>query len=235
MYPAILLHRAAYRESDLLCELLLEGGLCRAIARGAKRSKRRFVGALEPGALLNVELAARQKGGDFFELRSAKIERSAFVLFSDLRRFYHLTFVVEIARLTAHENLPAPGVFRLVRDYLAHLENHDALLESLLLWELAVFEELGVGLRFDRSALNGGCPDAVALGLGGAVRRDEISPDRAVTVRRASFNALAYLAELQAGAWIQCPSRLRSEVRQLFDELWFDLTGKWLKSSRFVL
>ncbi len=235
MLPAILLHRTAYRESDLLVELLLEGGLCRAIARGAKRSKRRFVGALEPGTLLNVELATRQKGGDFFELRSAKIERSAFVLFSELSRFYHLTFVIEIARLTAHENLPAPGLFALVRDYLAHLESHPAILESLLLWELAVFDELGVGVRFDRPALGTGRPDAVSLNLGGAVCRDEVSPDRAVTVRRASYPVLAYLAALQGGAWIQCPPRLRSEVRQLFDALWFDLTGRWLKSSRFVV
>lgn len=70
---ALLLRRVEYGESDLVLTLLTEKlGKVSALARGARKSSRRFSGALEPMHTLSVELDERP-GAELLTLVEAKL------------------------------------------------------------------------------------------------------------------------------------------------------------------
>ncbi len=72
---ALLLSRTAYRESDLIVQFFTEDrGRLSALARGARRSQRRFAGALEPFHGLVVDLTPPRRG-DLHDLLGARLDR----------------------------------------------------------------------------------------------------------------------------------------------------------------
>ena len=80
---AVLLRSIAYRESDRIVTMLTEShGKVALIARGARKSVRRFAGSLEPGCIVEIEMAIVCKGPDAkcaaleqdFKLLNAKMQ-----------------------------------------------------------------------------------------------------------------------------------------------------------------
>jgi DNA repair protein RecO (recombination protein O) len=81
---ALLLRRVAYADSDLILTLLTEElGRVSALARGARRSQRRFGGALEPIHTLRVALDERSTS-ELYILREASIDTPRHFLTSNL-------------------------------------------------------------------------------------------------------------------------------------------------------
>ncbi|HXK19309.1 MAG TPA: recombination protein O N-terminal domain-containing protein, partial [Polyangiaceae bacterium] len=71
---ALLLRRVEYGEADLVLTLLTQKlGKVSALARGARKSNKRFGGALEPMHTLAVELDERP-GAELFSLLEAKLK-----------------------------------------------------------------------------------------------------------------------------------------------------------------
>jgi DNA repair protein RecO (recombination protein O) len=69
---ALLLRAVDYRDADRIVTLFTrELGVVSALARGAKGSRRRFSGVLEPYALLRVELEGGR--GDLYTLKRAEL------------------------------------------------------------------------------------------------------------------------------------------------------------------
>lgn len=110
----------AYREADLIVTLLtLEHGKVKGVARGAKRSMRRFGGVLEPFARLRVQLAltgglARIDGAD-----AATIHPH---IRQDLLKIGYAGYACESADLLLPEGLPNSRLFRLLAAYLERLD-----------------------------------------------------------------------------------------------------------------
>jgi DNA repair protein RecO (recombination protein O) len=72
---ALLLRTVAYGESDAIVTVLTESdGKLTALARGARKSKRRFAGSLEP--VHTLALRIDDKGGEMCFLREARIARA---------------------------------------------------------------------------------------------------------------------------------------------------------------
>lgn len=93
---AIVLRSVDYGEADRIVTLLTESrGCVAAIARGARRSRRRFGGALEPFAVLEVDLALQR--GELQRLGAARVVRSCLGILGDLAKLeaagQALTFV----------------------------------------------------------------------------------------------------------------------------------------------
>ena len=60
---AIILHCIDFAESDkIVCALTRDKGVIHAIAKGAKRSKKRFPGTLEPFCEVTLDLFSRRGG-----------------------------------------------------------------------------------------------------------------------------------------------------------------------------
>lgn len=117
---AFLLRSVDYGESDRIVTLLTElRGRISAIARGARRSRQRFGGALEPFALLEVSLSRGR--GDLLRLHEATLLEAHAGLGASLDRVGAAAFVLELVRELAPEDQPEPGLFRATGEALDRL------------------------------------------------------------------------------------------------------------------
>jgi DNA repair protein RecO (recombination protein O) len=103
--PAIILRVKEFGESDLLVSCLTqEEGRLRGVAKGARRSRKRFANCLDLFCLVNLEYAARRHG-DLYLLHSCKLIQG----FPRLRTDYTaLTLASHMVEIT--ERLFPPGV-----------------------------------------------------------------------------------------------------------------------------
>lgn len=145
----LLLSRQDLGESDRILRLLTADGVqVSAVARGARASRRRFGGALEPGTRLWVGL--RKGRGDLGWVQSADVLSSPLRARSDYGRLLLLGHGCEVAQALTSE-APEVRIFQLLGVWLALLEDH-----------------AGVGrcarLAFEAKALTfvGLCPQLVA-------------------------------------------------------------------------
>jgi DNA repair protein RecO (recombination protein O) len=119
---AFVLRAVDLRESDRLLTLLtLELGKVSAVARGARSSRRRFGGALEPFALVEVVLARGRGREGLLSLSEAALIEAHAGLASDLERLGAAALVVELAREVTPEHEPDARLFDIVAEALALL------------------------------------------------------------------------------------------------------------------
>ena len=119
---AIIISCRDYRENDRLVRLFtLEHGPLTALARGAKRSIKRFGGALEPFSRLEVTLTIHEQGLSILHGIGTTTCQPA--LRHDLDRFAQAGYACEVVDRFLPEHLPNPRLFRLLATYLEHLGN----------------------------------------------------------------------------------------------------------------
>jgi len=117
---AIVLRLTDYGEADRIVSLYtLEQGKLQGIARGAKRSRKRFAGALETFAHLKLQL---HLGAGLATLASADILSIFPGIRGELTRIGSAAYACELVeRLTPDED-PNPRLFRLLYCYLERLD-----------------------------------------------------------------------------------------------------------------
>lgn len=120
---ALLVRRTELGESDLVVVLFTEQlGQLSALARGARRSRRRFVGALEPLHTLRVRL--EEKGGaELLDLVEATLERARTRLLTSLEDMDAAGRVLGWIRKASPPRTPEPEVWRAVVDLLDRLDD----------------------------------------------------------------------------------------------------------------
>ena len=159
---AIVLRTVDYGESDRVVTLLtVERGKLAAFARGARASRRRFGGALEPFTLLSVE-AKERRGADLLSLESVQVERGFGALRGDLARIACASYACELARELTRDGEPHPDLFELLSAYLAGLDAAPPVAAGLRAFELGALRAAGLGPRLDACARCGGPPGEAA-------------------------------------------------------------------------
>lgn len=119
---ALLLKRTDYREADLVVTLFTTHyGKVQALARGAKNSRKRFAGALEPIYTLDVELD-EPKRGDLFDLRTASVAVPRVHLSHDLDRLQAAGRILTWLRDALPERSREPELWELTSSLLASLD-----------------------------------------------------------------------------------------------------------------
>lgn len=148
---ALLLGRVEYGDADLIVTLFTEErGRLSALARGARRSQKRFQGSLEPFHTLRVELGAHPRG-ELFKLHSSSIECSRDALVSNLDALTQGGRALKWLRLCAPAGAHEPALWQAtcsLLDRLADkglLEQTDGLLGG---YGIRLLELLGWGLNF---------------------------------------------------------------------------------------
>ncbi len=224
---AIVLRVTRYREADLIVELLgRDIGRFSALARSARRSKRRFGGAFQLGARIEVE-ARRARVGALATLEECTIYRVPERITADLDAFHQLAFVLEVTRLSSEES-PNQTQFDLTSDYLDTLECAPPSFEALSLYELGVLKSLGMELAL-AEALHRPL-DGLSLRAGRAVLRSEVPSAIPIEPK-----ALRKLARLWSGDFVaRFDVADRRAIREAFALLWHELTGQKLRSARFL-
>jgi DNA repair protein RecO (recombination protein O) len=175
---ALLLRRVDYGESDLVLALFSESlGRISALARSARRSTRRFGGALEPMHTLEIR-CDEPRHGDLFVLREARIAVPRGRLASDLDRMQAAGRALSWVRRAAPPRTPEPEVWQVLEnllDTLSAAEPRAAGLE-LAAAGLSLLAAFGWGIDFERCVRCGKpCPEAqparVDAARGGLVGR----------------------------------------------------------------
>ncbi len=110
---AVVLSTLDYADADRLVTLFTRShGKLTAFAVGARKSKRRFAGALQPFTLLRAQLVERR--GDTFRLDAADIQETFHRIREDLPRIARALYCLELCRespgfVCAAGRVPAPA------------------------------------------------------------------------------------------------------------------------------
>ena len=123
---AIILRTYPLREADLLVTVFtrLQGKL-RGVARSAKKSKRRFGGALEPLTYVRVRYEDRERQ-ELIRLDSCEVLESPLAYQVSYVRAVALGHVAELLDESLPDHEPNDAVFRLALSVLACLRDSDA-------------------------------------------------------------------------------------------------------------
>src|SRR3954469_25355902 len=114
---AVVLSTVDYGEADRGVPLFTLGrGKLTAFAAGARKSKRRFAGALEPFTLVRAQLCERR--GDTFRLDGVDVETGFYAVRDDLPRIARALYCVELCRELTRDREPHPQLFSLLVEYL---------------------------------------------------------------------------------------------------------------------
>ena len=131
-----------YGEADSVVHLLVLGrGRLAAFARGARSSRRRFGGALEP--FTRVE-ALMSEGAELWSLREARVLEAHARLRDDLHRIAHAGYAAELVHDLTRAGEPADALFVLLEEFLTRLENGAATSARLRALELGALAASGL-------------------------------------------------------------------------------------------
>jgi DNA repair protein RecO (recombination protein O) len=238
---AILLRAVAYGEADRIVTLLGKStGRVSALAKGARKSVKRFGGGLGLGAAGRAALRERSSG-DLMALESFEVIEARIGLGGDLARTAHASYAIELCDRLCGPRHPEPAVYEWLDELLARVEGRGATAERLRVFELGLLERLGIGPSLDT---------CVSCGRGGDDLGDGIArwhPDRGgvvcqpcarhgAVVTAETRRALARLAglSLEAADGLTLDRDLNAGCRQAIRELLaFHIPGP-LKSLEFI-
>ncbi|MCD6570464.1 MAG: DNA repair protein RecO [Deltaproteobacteria bacterium] len=148
---AIILNTIDYSESDkIACTLTKDHGIISAIAKGAKRSKKRFPGTLEPFSEVTL-IYSFQEGRDLMRIESANLKSANLGIREDLNLLAHASVLTEviIALLGPHD--PSPEVYNYLRDALSYMDKHK---QWFSVWSISMINLLkALGYGIDLSAV----------------------------------------------------------------------------------
>jgi DNA repair protein RecO (recombination protein O) len=141
---AIVLRAIPYGDADAVVQLLVRGrGRVSAFARGARSSRKRYGGALEPFYVVEVLLAERE-GQELWALREARVLEAQAGLRDDLHRIAHAGYATELAHDLTRAGEPADELYALLTRFLATLARAPATSARLRAYELGALDAAGL-------------------------------------------------------------------------------------------
>jgi DNA repair protein RecO (recombination protein O) len=138
-----------YGEGDRIIHLITPYGRASVFAHGARKSKRRFAGALEMFASVRASIAGRRPRDGMRTVSSAVVLDARLGIRGDLARIALATYSVEVVSIVAPEGQASEGVFRLVAELLDRLAQNPASVALRRAFELKLYAELGYHPELD--------------------------------------------------------------------------------------
>jgi len=143
---AIILNTIEFSESDRIVHALTKDrGLINAIAKGARRSYKRFPGTLEPFSEVILDLFSKP-GLELARLEEARLVNPHLRLREDIALFAHASVMIEIVLVLLGPCDPHPETFQILK---RSLDAFDARPKWFALWAsgmINLLKSLGYGL-----------------------------------------------------------------------------------------
>jgi DNA repair protein RecO (recombination protein O) len=170
--PAFVLRTRPYGESDRIVTMITEQhGKVTGIAKGAKNSRRRFAGTLEP--FLRIRVVFRQRAGsDLAFLLRCELLGAWHAFTRDLDRFGAGSYVLELTDRMVLGRESGREVYALVHDTLALLDAGVTIDPVLRAFELHLLSVTGYAPSLDRCRSCGRVADGETLWI--ALERGEL-------------------------------------------------------------
>ena len=159
--PAVLLRSVPYGEADRIVTMLTASrGKVALMARGARKSARRFGGALEPYAIVEVEIAMGR--GEVGRLAQSRVLRAFPKVLADLERMSIAAAGLELVRETVPDREPEPLLLPILERFF-ELVSEQTSDEVRVAFALRVLALVGLGPNLsDCGQCNRPAPDGKA-------------------------------------------------------------------------
>jgi len=229
---AIVLRTRPYGEADLIVDLFTEThGRTVTIAKGALKSKRRYMGVLEIGHILKVDYPIKSS---LSVLGACDVLQGQWKIRHNLKAVQQLYYILEICLIATPYEEKDQSLFQSLIELISALESEPGLLElELLLWELRLLSHLGYHLKIDRCPFTGLAPDGLSYQAGGTISSRAGKPYW--PVRTEALRVLYKLQNYEDLDYINdcfLTSNDESQLRQAFIGIWGEVSGRTLKSPR---
>ena len=156
---AFVVRMVDYRDSDRIVTLFTEDtGKVSALARGAKKSRKRFGAALSPYMLGRVKLKGSLHGGKLPTLSDIQPLEHFPNIGKDMIRLALAGYFAELCRETIPESNPEPGIFELLLEAHRIMNSGRPKRALVRAFELHLLTQLGFSPQLDRCG--GSSPDA---------------------------------------------------------------------------
>lgn len=234
---AIVLRVIEFSESSCVVTLFTEDfGKISALAKGARRPKSPFEGAIDLLALIRIVFL--RKSSDALDLvTEARLERRFRSAQRDLARLYAGYYVAELLAELTDAGDPHPELFAAAERTLGALDEGAPLAESMVRFELAALRHLGHLPSLSRCVVCGQTVESqgrVAFGMtAGGVLCATCRPGRrqVVSVSGAVIETLRKAAEESndSGAELKIEPTIRGELRAVMNNYFAHLVGHKLR------
>lgn len=163
-----------YGEADRIVHLLTSHGKLSAFAHGARKSRRRFSGALELFTSIRASLSQRSGADAMPAMTSAVVLKARLGLRDDLGKIALASYAVELGAAVAPEGEESADLHALVAEMLDRLLAQPARIALRRAFELRLIVLLGYRPELDRCFVCGRRPSPTYLDLprGGVVCRE---------------------------------------------------------------
>ncbi|HEV7731573.1 MAG TPA: DNA repair protein RecO [Candidatus Binatia bacterium] len=239
--PAFVLRTRSYGESDRIVTLITEQyGKVTGIAKGAKNSRRRFAGTLEPFVHIRAVFQQRPASDLVFMLRCDLLEAMR-TFTSDLDRFTAGSYVLDLTDRMVFGRESGSEVYRLVHDALTLLARGARVSPVLRAFELHLLAMSGYAPALDSCrecgvAAVAGTMVYLVVNRGGLLCRrcvpsgEPIRPVAGATALELARLASVPLAEVGAGAGGDC----LDEATIIAEQLLGGVTSGPVRSRAFL-
>lgn len=233
---AIVLRVIEFSESSSIVTLFTEDfGKVSALAKGAKRPKSAFEGALDLLALIRIVFL--RKSSDALDLLTeARLERRFRSATRELARLYAGYYVAELLAELTDAGDPHPPLFAAAEATLAAIDGGQPLAETVLRFELTALREAGHSPSLTQCAV---CGKEVSIGQGrvafgmtaGGVLCADCRPGRrqVVSVSGAVIDKLRTAADDEVDSTLTIEPALRGELRAIMNNYFAHLIGHKLR------
>lgn len=152
---AIILRTKDFGESDLIVTVFssLYGNL-KGVAKGARRSSKRFVNSLNIFSLVNVEFRER-RNGDLVWLDSCELIDGFPGIRSDYNLLLKASYMVEMTEILFPLNVPSSEMFQFLKFALGSLSTKRKTEEMLIVFQARAMKIGGFGINLSKCSLCG--------------------------------------------------------------------------------
>lgn len=146
---AIVLRGIDYGESDRIVTFFTrEIGKIRGIAKGVKRSRRRFPNGLDIGYHLHISFIQKE-GFDLGRVEDSQLIESFDAIAAHAERFVTACYLLEVITISVPDHEPNIPLYRLLRDALYSLERGEWIAQARYLFELQTLFLCGYRPNFE--------------------------------------------------------------------------------------
>ncbi|MFN4131613.1 MAG: DNA repair protein RecO [Caldimicrobium sp.] len=157
--PALILDKIQIKEIDYLVTLFTPRGRIKAIAKGAQKSKKRFLNLLEDLTYLRAHLR-KPKKGQYLILERVDLFYMLESPWRDLKRFYLFSYIAEVLSFTNPPFLRRED-FNFVVELLKEMDETPFSFEDKFFWEFKWLQICGLSPYIDTCVNCGSSPKKI--------------------------------------------------------------------------
>lgn len=238
---AIILQVKPYGEADLIVDFFsVQAGRMRGIAKGAKKSKKRFVHCLEPSNWVRLNLFEKQNSS-LVRIDQGEVIDPFQGIRTDFRKWGQAAFFCEMIQELFAVGDANQAVFELIRESLLVLEQQKGELEVFTIFQIRLLKLAGYALFLNACLSCGKKPEEISrpffsLARGGIFCPACLKGDKGIRLSLGSLQCIrqSMTMNLPQVFRIRYTKEIREEIEGLLGPFTCQIMGKEMGSVRYL-